>query len=93
MMAEHGGVALGIGAAIVVILLLLPALIVVLMFLLLFIYSIVQIWAEGASAAAAGVALIGLLGIVTALVLGLAGAPALIGRSLTPRKREGDELA
>jgi hypothetical protein len=87
MMPENGGIALGIGAMALALFILLPALIVGMMFLLLFVYAIVQIFAHDASEAAAIVVLVGLVAIVTVLLLGLTGATALIGRSLTPRKR------
>jgi hypothetical protein len=85
---EGGGVALGVAAAILAFFATLAFVIVVLMFVFLFVYSIVKGFGPATANPSATTVLIGVVAIVGALTVGFTGTLALIGKSLTPRKRK-----
>lgn len=87
-MNEGGGVALGVAGTILAFFTTLAFAIVVLMFVFLFAYSIVKGFGPATAHASAPTVLIGTVAIVGGLTVGFTGTLALIGKSLTPRKRK-----
>jgi hypothetical protein len=85
---ENSGIALGVGGAIVAFLALLAFLIVVSAFGFLFVYAIVKAFGPSTAHASATTVLVGVVLIVSALALALCGGLALIGRAMTPRRRD-----
>ena len=90
-MREHTGIALAIAGAVVTFMTALASVIVVLLWTALTIYAIVKAIGSAPDSASATTVLLILVGLVTVLTLALAGAIALVGRSMTPRRRRRGE--
>src|SRR5262245_6738614 len=87
-MREFRGAAIGVAAAIVVFFMMLGALIVVFGWIGFSIYAVVK-WIGSAPKDANPVVIVVMFaGIVTLLTAGLLALLALVGRSMTPRKRD-----
>ncbi|HEY7477739.1 MAG TPA: hypothetical protein VIB62_05830 [Actinomycetota bacterium] len=87
-MREFRGAAIGVAAAIVAFFVMLGALIVVLGWIGFSIYAVVK-WIGGAPKDANPVVIVLMLaGLVTLLTASLLALLALVGRSMTPRKRD-----
>ncbi|HZD17307.1 MAG TPA: hypothetical protein VE669_04110 [Actinomycetota bacterium] len=83
-------IGLAIGVVLLVLLVLLPGLIPPVFYLFANVYAIVAGSDFGSETIAVGILLTGLVLTVTMLVLLPAGVAALIGRALSPRRREAD---
>lgn len=86
-MREHTGIALAIAGAVVTFMTMLAAVLVVLLWTALTVYAIVKAIGSAPDSASATTVLLIVVGLVTTLTLTLAGAIALVGRSMTPRRR------
>jgi hypothetical protein len=90
-MREHTGVALAIVAAVVGFFATLATVLVVLLWTAVSIYAIVKWIGSAPDEPSATTLLLVVVGIVTGLTLALAGAVALVGRPMTPRRRKRGE--
>jgi hypothetical protein len=84
-------VGLGVAAALVAVLVLMPALAVVIFYTFANVYALVTGSDFGSDTMNVAVFLTGLAVTVAAIVLAMAVVAGLIGRSLSPRRRRGDE--
>ena len=93
-MHEDRGIAIGIAVVCIVFLAAMPFLLPTMIWIVLSIYAIVKS-AGSAPEDANGVAVVlSIVGIVTVFTVLIAGAVALLGRAMTPKRgRRGDEVA
>jgi hypothetical protein len=90
-MHEHRGLAIAIALASLGFFATLAAVLVVLMWIALSVYALVKMIGSAPDSANPTVVLVTVVVLVTTLVTGLAGGIALLGRSMTPRKRKDRE--
>ena len=86
-MREHTGVAIAVAAVVTTVLTMLAWLLVVVVWTALTIYALVKWIGSAPDAASPTTVLLIVVGIVTAFVLLLTVPIALVGRSMTPRRR------
>jgi hypothetical protein len=87
---EYTGLSLGIAGATVTFLVFLAALLVVTIYTFITVYAIVKAIGSAPTSPSALTVLLGVMGLVTAFCSLLAGAIALLGRAMNPRRRPGD---
>jgi len=90
-MREHTGAAIGVAAALTFFATILAWLLVVLVWTALTIYAVVKWVGSAPEGASATTVLLVIVGLVSALTLLMTLPVALVGRSLTPRKRARGE--
>ena len=90
-MREHTGAAIGVAAALTFFATILAWLLVVLVWTALTIYAVVKWVGSAPEGASATTVLLIVVGLVTALALLLTLPIALVGRSMTPRRRKKGE--
>lgn len=90
-MKENSGLAGAIAGSIVIFFMALAFVIVVLMFAFLFLYAIIKAFGPETAHASPTIVLLGLVVIVGTLTLALTTGIGLLGRSMTPRRRRGNE--
>jgi hypothetical protein len=90
-MREHTGIAIAVAAVVTTVLTLLAWLLVVLMWTALTIYALVKAIGSAPDGASATTVVLVVVGLVTALALLLTVPIALVGRSMTPRKKPRKE--
>lgn len=86
-MREHGGLALGIAGVAFVFFAFLPFVLALLVFVFLMVTMVVKAIGSGAPPSEATI-LIGIVLIVGALATAFGGVAGLVGRSMTPRRRD-----
>ena len=86
-MREHTGIAIAVAGVVTTVLTVFAWLLVVLMWTALTIYALVKAIGSAPDAASPTAVLLIVVGLVTALALLLTVPIALVGRSMTPRKR------
>ena len=89
-MREHTGVAIAVAGIVTTVLTVFASLLVVLMWTALTIYALVKWIGSAPDAASPTTVLLIVVGLVTALTLLLTAPIALVGRSMTPRKKKAD---
>jgi hypothetical protein len=90
-MREHTGPAIGVAAVAVVFMIAFGGVLVALGWIALSVYALVKAIGSAPDAASPTTVLLIVVGLVTALAVSLGGAIALVGKSMTPRKRrKGD---
>jgi hypothetical protein len=93
-MREHTGVAIAIAGTVTMFFSVVAWVLVVLMWISLTIYALVKWIGSAPEAASATTVLILVVALVTVLTVCLAGVVALVGRSMTPkRRRRAEELS
>ena len=90
-MREHSGVAIAIAGIVTTFLMMFAAVLVVLVWISLTIYALVKWIGSAPETASATTVLMILVGLVTALTLAVAGVVALVGGSMTPKRRRRSE--
>jgi hypothetical protein len=93
-MATRGntGAAVGVAALSVTYLVFLPALLVLAIYGFVTVYAIVKATGRGSDLPSAAVIMLGIILIVTSFVALLGGLILLVGRTMTPRKRDDAEF-
>ena len=95
-MREDRGIAIGIAAVAALFLAALPFLLPTTIWIVLTVYAIVKASGSAPVGADPAAVVLSIIGIVTFFTLAIAGAVALLGRAMTPKKkrrRDGDEVA
>lgn len=95
-MREDRGIAIGIAAVAALFLAALPFLLPTTIWIVLTVYAIVKASGSAPGGADPAAVVLSIVGIVTFFTLAIAGAVALLGRAMTPKKkrrRDGDEVA
>jgi hypothetical protein len=93
---EDRGIAIGIAAVAALFLAALPFLLPTTIWIVLTVYAIVKASGSAPVGPDPAAVVLSIVGIVTFFTLAIAGAVALLGRAMTPRKkrrRDGDEVA
>jgi hypothetical protein len=92
---EDRGIAIGIAAVAALFLAALPFLLPTTIWIVLTVYAIVKAAGSASVGADPAAVVLSIVGIVTLFTLAIAGAVALLGRAMTPKKerRREDELA
>jgi hypothetical protein len=87
------GISIGIVVVVVLVLAALPWLIPTTIWIALTVYAIVKAAGSAPDHANATAVVLSIVGIVTFFTVAIAGAVALLGRAMTPKKRRRDEPA
>jgi hypothetical protein len=90
---DDRGISIGIAVVVVLFLAALPWLIPTAIWIALTVYAIVKAAGSAPDHANATAVMLSIIGIVTFFTVAIAGAVALLGRAVTPKKQRGDELA
>jgi hypothetical protein len=90
-MREHTGAAMAIAGILTTFFMVFAWMLVVLMWISLTIYALVKWIGSAPEAASATTVLLIVVGLATALTLAVAGAVALVGSSMTPKRRRRSE--
>jgi hypothetical protein len=92
-MREHSGAAIAVAGIATTFFIVFASVLAVLMWASLTVYALVKWIGSAPEAASATTVLVMVLALVATLTLGLAGVIALVGRSMTPRRRRrSDDL-